>query len=280
MPRSHRETRLGSLLLEKGIITFDQLNQALEVQTRRIKNLPSGAKPQCQLGEILVTLGYVEPKQISRCLKKQGFLRKVAMTFAIAAPLLSLGAPAFAGKRVDTAVDPAAASTQQEQGKVSAGLGIDPDIDTQKSAYDSVQKGPWQEDNVLSGTSSGPFINTLLRTPQSPARAQQVQVEIRSIKRGESQAGNRSIHGSVCLDWEKPLTRDDGEMLHQGDIGGYCLAYRKEGETKLSSFFISDPSLSHYEVAGLAPGNYKFYIAAYDTDGRFGHYSPPISAQV
>src|SRR2546425_12285797 len=56
--------RLGRLLVEDGLITEDQLDQALEnqVRTRRL------------LGDIVVELGYVAPDDVERVLANQAAL--------------------------------------------------------------------------------------------------------------------------------------------------------------------------------------------------------------
>lgn len=54
---------LGEILMEKGIITTDQLNEALQVQTSK-----GGL-----LGIILVEMGYLKPKMLANFLETQKY---------------------------------------------------------------------------------------------------------------------------------------------------------------------------------------------------------------
>ncbi len=247
MPRSHRETRLGNLLLEKGIITFDQLTEALDVQRRRTRGYVDGIHPQCQLGEVLVTLGYVKPGEISHFLKKQSFLRKVAMTFAIAAPLLSISAPSLALKQ--------------------------PTMDTPQSVAALTQGGSTHGGQRRPGK----ILNFGL-DDASHKSSRPVAEEAGTITVSDSQTANG--YGVIRLDWVVPTMRDDGVELNMQDIGGYCLSYKREGESRVSSLFINNPKRNHCEIVGLAPGEYKFYLAAFDTQGEFGHYSPAVKIRI
>lgn len=73
----HRQakSRLGLLLIRKGLITPEQLEQALKEQSRS----------DMRLGEVLVGWGLVTERQINRTLKRQSRYRLIA---AVAAVLL------------------------------------------------------------------------------------------------------------------------------------------------------------------------------------------------
>ena len=68
-----QKSRLGTLLIHKGLITRQQLDQALTHQ----------AKSGKRLGEVLVEHNWITEKQISRVLKKQSRYRLVAAVSAI-----------------------------------------------------------------------------------------------------------------------------------------------------------------------------------------------------
>ena len=55
--------RLGEILMEKGIITTEQLNEALQVQSMK-----GGL-----LGIILVEMGYLKPKTLADYLEAQKY---------------------------------------------------------------------------------------------------------------------------------------------------------------------------------------------------------------
>jgi hypothetical protein len=70
--------RLGDLLISRGTITQDQLDEALIYQQQH----------QLTLGKALVVLGYINKSKVRRTLIKQHWLRKVAaVTALVMAPL-------------------------------------------------------------------------------------------------------------------------------------------------------------------------------------------------
>lgn len=70
--------RLGDLLIKRGSITQDQLDEALIYQQQH----------QLTLGKALVALGYINKSKVRRTLIKQHWLRKVAaITALVMAPL-------------------------------------------------------------------------------------------------------------------------------------------------------------------------------------------------
>lgn len=98
-------TRLGDVLVSKGIITSEQLKHAIKEQTSRRKDLDPenlSAQQATSLGEILLELGYIDRLQLKRGLNWQLVLRKATMAMALCAPLLSFssGAAAAVAKTV------------------------------------------------------------------------------------------------------------------------------------------------------------------------------------
>lgn len=98
-------TRLGDVLVSKGIITSEQLKHAIKEQTSRRKDLDPenlSAQQATSLGEILIELGYIDRLQLRRGLNWQLVLRKATMAMALCAPLLSFssGAAAAVAKTV------------------------------------------------------------------------------------------------------------------------------------------------------------------------------------
>ncbi|WP_419813414.1 hypothetical protein [Bacterioplanoides sp.] len=84
-----QKSRLGTLLIHKGLITRQQLDQALTQQAQ------SGQR----LGELLVSNGWLTDRQLSRALKKQSRYRLVA---AISAMLLGPIQPFMASANAAT----------------------------------------------------------------------------------------------------------------------------------------------------------------------------------
>lgn len=68
-----QKSRLGSLLIEKGLITRQQLDEALTVQ----------AQLGLRLGEVMIQKGWLSEKQLSKALRKQSRYRLIAAMSAI-----------------------------------------------------------------------------------------------------------------------------------------------------------------------------------------------------
>lgn len=69
----HQKSRLGTLLIHKGLITRQQLDTALTQQ----------AQTGMRLGEVLVVNGWISEKQLNKALKKQSRYRLVAAVSAL-----------------------------------------------------------------------------------------------------------------------------------------------------------------------------------------------------
>lgn len=100
-------TRLGDILVSKGLISSEQLKHAIREQTSRRRILdPNDATSQqaTSLGEILIEFGYIDRLQLKRGLNWQLVLRKMTMAMALCAPLMSLstGAAAAVPKTVSS----------------------------------------------------------------------------------------------------------------------------------------------------------------------------------
>ncbi|OUS41110.1 hypothetical protein A9R00_02605 [Oleispira antarctica] len=83
-----QKSRLGLLLINKGLITSSQLDQALQLQ----------GKTGMRLGEVLIDQGWISERQLSRSLKKQTRYRYVA---AFAALLLGPLQPFMASASIE-----------------------------------------------------------------------------------------------------------------------------------------------------------------------------------
>ncbi len=92
MNDEHKSTRLGELLVERGIITRLQLAHAIELQQIRrqhaIKeNVPNGYTQQ--FGELLIELGFINRSQLKSSLSWQKRLRKTTAMMVFVAPLFT-----------------------------------------------------------------------------------------------------------------------------------------------------------------------------------------------
>lgn len=85
-------TRLGDVLVDKGIISKAQLDIAIQEQSRRKKLLdPSDSTAKVTpIGEILIELGFIDQLQLKRGLNWQQRLRHVSIAMALCAPFMML----------------------------------------------------------------------------------------------------------------------------------------------------------------------------------------------
>lgn len=80
--QQNRKTRLGDLLVDRGLITQDQLLEAIQEQK----------SSRLQLGEILVSKGWVSNRQIRKVLRVQSKLRNAILTSILSfSPLVLVG---------------------------------------------------------------------------------------------------------------------------------------------------------------------------------------------
>lgn len=117
-------TRLGDVLVSKGIISSEQLKHAIREQTSRRKILDPDnlvAQKATSLGEILIELGYIDRLQLKRGLNWQLVLRKATMAMALCAPLFSFSTGAAAA--VAKTLSPVPATIQAED--YTTMLGVD-----------------------------------------------------------------------------------------------------------------------------------------------------------
>ncbi len=92
-------TRLGDILLEKGLLNATHLQTAIEEQKRRRERINPDDKVAMEatsLGEILIELGYITRQQLKRGLNWQLYLRNMTLVMSLCAPLMSMSTAAAA----------------------------------------------------------------------------------------------------------------------------------------------------------------------------------------
>lgn len=102
MTEPNQKSRLGSLLIRKGLITQAQLDSALKLQ------ITSGLR----LGEALIEQGILTERQLQRALKKQSRHRLWAAMIAMILGPMSFGA--FASQSTSSASDSASTSQMSD----------------------------------------------------------------------------------------------------------------------------------------------------------------------
>jgi len=69
------------------------------------------------------------------------------------------------------------------------------------------------------------------------------------------------------LSWQPPFSRANGESLAMGEIGGYRLYYRAEGDSTPRVIEISSASKTKLVLDDFGPGSYRFFITTRDVEG-------------
>jgi hypothetical protein len=110
--KSKNSTRLGEILIDKGLITAQQLDTAIQLQNHRRKLAASdNLQGATSLGEILIELGFIDRLQLRRGLNWQLVLRKMTLAMAIVAPFMSMGAAAASSSSSSSSSSSASAKT-------------------------------------------------------------------------------------------------------------------------------------------------------------------------
>ena len=88
-----KSTRLGQVLLEKGLVTKEQLHIAVKLQTQRRKNIHLDQRLPTSLGDILIELGFIDRLQLKRGLNWQLLVRKITLVVSFWAPMMAVFTP-------------------------------------------------------------------------------------------------------------------------------------------------------------------------------------------
>ena len=131
MFKKNEPTRLGEVLLNKGLISSEQLAHAIKEQASRRKgaDLQDPAVQQAtSLGEVLIALGYIDRLQLQRGLNWQAKLRKMTIAMALCAPFMSLSTGAAAAAAKIISVVPAV--MEAEEYASSSGTALETTYDT------------------------------------------------------------------------------------------------------------------------------------------------------
>jgi hypothetical protein len=148
MSDATQKSRLGSLLIRKGLLTQSQLDTALQVQL----------KTQQRLGEVLVEQGLLTERQLTKALKKQNRKRIVAAFMAMILGPMSFGA--FASHSTSSQSDQASAGAQMDNYQGLKALGDDALDDIQGQGFQSPNEAfnsLMQQANGEEGDELGPL---------------------------------------------------------------------------------------------------------------------------
>jgi hypothetical protein len=258
MPRSHKPTRIGDILIERGIISRTQLLQALDFQQARQLMAPEtvGKEAGNELGEILIGLGFITREQLRQNLARQSRLRKTTLVVSFVAPLFTMacGGGGSGGGTAPT--------NKPIQSTASSSVVV---------AQSSSQVSSTPPQSPVSSSAS-----SLPANAQTPALSSvQSSVSSRPVSSAQqlpsSSSSSSAVNGPVVLYWAAPTRRLNGDHLDITELGGYEVRYKLRDQDKFEHITIPDAFTDSYYFDHL-DGDYEFQIAAYDKDGLYSSF--------
>lgn len=257
MSNQNKLTRLGDMLIERGVITRQQLREAIEIQqARQVLSETGKACTPGPLGEILVELGYINRRQLKQTLGWQSRLRKATLVMSFVAPILT------------TACGGGGGATNTTNGNKT----------TNNTAVSSVMVEQSSSAISLTPTSSSSLSSEITSAPVESSSASSA-ISFSSQRSSSSVGLGNFINGPVLLKWAVPSARENGEQLATDEIGGYELRYKVDNEADYTSVVVDGGYVNTYYFNHLE-GKLTFEIAAYDTNGlysRFVEIQPQIN---
>lgn len=259
MTDEYSSTRLGDLLVERRVITRQQLARAIELQQIRrqhaIKtNDPSGYTQE--LGEILIELGFINRSQLKSSLSWQKRLRKTTAVMVFIAPLLT------------AACGGGGSNTNNVQSLTQNSQPTSSDTSVDKPVFSSVSST--QSSSDVPGSSSSSSIAPVLSS--SFASAQSISSQGTSSVMSSSSAA-AFVDGPVQIYWFAPTHRENGSILDITEIGGYEIRYKLKSDSQYMSVIVNDGYVDAYYFDSLH-GDYEFQIAAFDAYGVYSVFAP------
>jgi hypothetical protein len=262
MLRSHKPTRIGDILIERGIISRPQLLQALDFQQARQLMVPETAGKEAgnELGEILIELGFITREQLQQNLARQSRLRKTTLVVSFVAPLFTMacggggsgGGTAPTNKPIQSTAS-SSVVVAQSSSQVSSTPPQSP-VSSSASSLSSNAQTP-----ALSSAQSSMESSV---SSQSLSSAQQL---------SSSSSSSSAVNGPVVLYWAAPTRRLNGDHLDITELGGYEVRYKLRDQDKFEYITIPDAFTDSYYFDHL-DGDYEFQIAAYDKEGLYSNF--------
>lgn len=82
------------------------------------------------------------------------------------------------------------------------------------------------------------------------------------------------------LQWEAPMTREDGSRLYSSDISGYRIYYRLRHENKFDVIPLPGSADTEYPLEDFPPGAYEFSITTLDDNGLESQRSDAVTVDL
>jgi hypothetical protein len=236
------KTRLGDLLVERGLITQDQLLLAIQEQKTN----------QLQIGEILVKNGWISNRQIRKTLRVQSKLRNAILTSILSfSPLVLVGCGGGGASQVNS--DEAAISQQAispNQNKLGNNIPDSPEPTETASGFETLGSTQPTETSESSGDIL-PLGNPI----------------------------NADNGATIHLSWDYPLERVDGSDLEVYEIDSFRV-YQLDENGDVGNMHVIDGLETEHDIEGLDDGEYHFAVTVVDIDGMESNYSEVLTVSV
>jgi len=83
---------------------------------------------------------------------------------------------------------------------------------------------------------------------------------------------NQPEYSDVQLYWFKPLTRANGQLMPDKEIGGYEIRYSKHGESSYSSLILPPGKTQHTFLSFEEADSFDFSVAVFDVNGLYSEF--------
>jgi len=265
MSDQNKSTRLGDILVDRGVITRQQLREAIEIQqARRFLSEKEGVdtKAQTAIGEILVELGFIDRNQLVQTLSWQNRLRKATLVMSFVAPLLTAACGGGGGGTTNAGGN----NKTEDSSSVSSIL-----VEQTSSQAPLVSSSSSSVSNQVSSSSlsSQPVVSS----QSSSAISLSSVSSLSSSSQSSSSEAVVGIDGPVLMKWSVPSKRENGAQLEVEEIGGYELRYKPSNGSEYTTVVITGGYVDSYYFNHLE-GDLEFEIAAYDTNGLYSRFVP------
>lgn len=250
------KTRLGDILLEKGLISDEQLQYAINSQ--KTSQLP--------LGEILIQNKWISQWQIKRALRTQSKLRNAILT-----SILSLSPLALVGCGSGGAAAPESSSSVEQV--LDASQIISDDSESSGSSLDVDSNDGSSSDQPATG--GGEFV-LIVDEPvvEEPVVEDEPVVAEEPVVEEEI-----AVLGIAQLSWSYPDVRMDGSDFNVYEVQMFKI-YQLSGDGDVDTVHNVDGIYTDYRLENLTKGEHFFAITVVDSDGLESDFSETISISI
>lgn len=78
------------------------------------------------------------------------------------------------------------------------------------------------------------------------------------------------------LQWDSPLTREDGSKLYPGEISGYKVYFRLRHQERFQTIVLEGPDANRLKLDDFDIGAYEFAVSTLDSAGLESRRSAPV----